>query len=147
MKSSQFGLTDIWIISKWHIPLYIKGVIIYNTLNTNRENPKNEKKLSQLSQIFSKRILGAGPKEWKKFREREFQNCKKLVQNFIRRGESAALGHFLVSVLFGQVDKESKTNIVASQYNSLALFWILFVWVLEKIYMYKVNLKIFCRLA
>ena len=33
----------MWLISKWHIPPYIKGVIIYNTLNKSRENPKNKK--------------------------------------------------------------------------------------------------------
>ena len=38
--------------------------------------------------------------------------------------------------------KNKKTNIVASQYNSLALLYIVFVWFLKKIYMYKVNMKI-----
>ena len=37
--------------------------------------------------------------------------------------ESAALGHFSVSIFFGQVhNKVSKRNIVISQYNSLALW-------------------------
>ena len=42
-------------------------------------------------------------------------------EKHLSRGESAALDHFSVFIFFGQVDiKESKTNIVASQYNSLA---------------------------
>ena len=44
------------------------------------------------------------------------------VMDIYIRGESAALGHFSVSIFFGQADnKDSKKNIVASQYNSLAL--------------------------
>ena len=47
---------------------------------------------------------------------------EKFVLPTLSRGESAALVHFSVYIFFGKVDnKESKTNIVASQYNSLAL--------------------------
>ena len=42
MKSSR--KIDMWIISKWSIPPYIQGVIIYILLNESRENAKNEKK-------------------------------------------------------------------------------------------------------
>ena len=49
-----------------------------------------------------------------------FLHLKFLLQMPSRRG-SAAMGHFSVSIFFGQVDnKESKKNIVASQYISLA---------------------------
>ena len=65
------------IISKWHIPPYIKEVIIYNTLNRSRETSKNEEKKQNyrknvsdndqilflnFSRIFSQRILSAVPK-------------------------------------------------------------------------------------
>ena len=43
------------------------------------------------------------------------------MQDIKFRGESAALGNFSISIFFGQVDNEVSKNIVASQYNSLAL--------------------------
>ena len=50
----------MWIISKSHIPTYIKGVIIYNILNGSQENSKNEEKKNFT--IFSQRISGKVPK-------------------------------------------------------------------------------------
>ena len=65
----------MWIILKWHIPPYVKGVIIYNTLNKSRENSKkgNRKNESEndhtfslhFFRIFSQRILAAVPKRLK----------------------------------------------------------------------------------
>ena len=34
----------MWVVSKWPVPLYIKGVIIYSTLDRSRENSRDEKK-------------------------------------------------------------------------------------------------------
>ena len=56
-----------------------------------------------------------------------FQACMRVdsvpaIRNTRNRGESAALGHFSDSIFLGKSTiKNQKTNVVASQYNSLAL--------------------------
>ena len=88
-----------------------------------------------------------------------FVQCREICQKFrfnnIRHGQSFCLSvgnsrqpwAIFQFPCFGQVDnKEWKKNIVASQYNSL-LYGNLFFWFHIKIYMYKVNLKIFWHLA
>ena len=64
------------------------------------------------------------------------KNLLNLIRN---RGESAALGHCLVSIFFGKKTiKNLKKNIVASQYNSLALFKSFFIW---NIFLFKTFIK------
>ena len=64
------------------------------------------------------------------------------------RGESAALGHFSVSISFGHLDSKESQNkyssIAVKLFDSIVNF---FVWFLKKFYMYKVNLNIFWHLA
>ena len=40
----------MWFISKWPVPPYIKGVIIYNILSRSRKNSKDEKNIAAISQ-------------------------------------------------------------------------------------------------
>ena len=44
------------IISKWHIPPSIKGVIIYNTLNRRRENSINNLKSETFQIAFARSV-------------------------------------------------------------------------------------------
>ena len=62
---------------------------------------------------------------WKDNRWRKYLIFFKDENNVCSRGESAALGHFSVSIFFGQVENKEfkKKFIVASQYNSLALLF------------------------
>ena len=65
----------MWIISKWPISLFIKGVIICNELKRNREKPKKKTFIAKMSQkitihypwIFSeflvKAFKGPSPKD------------------------------------------------------------------------------------
>ena len=59
------------------------------------------------------------------------------------RGESAALGHFSVSI-YNNESKNKYSSITIELFDSIAFF---FVWFLQEIYMYKVNLNIFWHLA
>ena len=69
------------------------------------------------------------------------------IKNY-SRGESAALGHFSVSIFVGQVDnKESKnkySSIAVWFFGSIAIFFHLVSW---KMYIYKVKLNNFWYLA
>ena len=59
------------------------------------------------------------------------------------RGESAALDHFSVSI-YNNESKNKYSSITIELFDSIAFF---FVWFLQEIYMYKVNLNIFWHLA
>ena len=63
----------MWIILNWPTPVYIKGVIIYNTLNRSRDTSKNKKN--------------------KKHRTNESENDHALSLNFFRNLSST---HFFL---------------------------------------------------
>ena len=106
----KFRKRNKWIQNNLVKTLYF----FYITLNFQSITSENSKNLKQCSDLM----------DWTFFTEIFgifFSDC--LIRVKIQsRGESAALGHFSVSIFFGQVDnRESKKNIVASQCNSSAL--------------------------